>query len=89
MYFEVYEPALMEAEVPKLALALQIRVFDSKGALQFDSGGFRIPLPEKGGNPAIPVASQVPVAKLAPGAYKVEVLAVDSVNHTFSRTANF
>ncbi len=36
MYFEIYEPALLAAEVPKLNLALQIRVFDAKGALKFD-----------------------------------------------------
>ena len=48
MYFEIYEPALMEAEVPKIALGLQVRVFDAKGALKSDSGGFRIPSSREG-----------------------------------------
>ena len=88
MYFEIYEPALMEAEVPKLELAIQVRVFDAKGALKSESGG-ALPVPEKSGNPAIPCAGMIPVAKLEPGAYKVEVNAVDNANHAFTRTANF
>jgi VWFA-related protein len=90
MYFEIYEPALMDAEPPKgLAVGLQIRVFDAKVAVKSDSGGFRIPLPEKGGNPQIPFAAQIPVASLEPGLYKVEVTAVDSLKNTFVRTGIF
>lgn len=90
IYFEIYEPALVEAEPPKgLAVGLQIRVFDAKGAAKSDSGGFRIPVPEKGGNPQIPFAAQVPVASLEPGMYKVEVTSVDSLKNTFVRTGIF
>jgi VWFA-related protein len=90
MYFEIYEPALMDAEPPKgLAVGLQIRVFDAKAAVKSDSGGFRIPLPDKGGNPQIPFAAQIPVASLEPGMYKVEVTAVDSLKNTFVRTGIF
>jgi hypothetical protein len=90
IYFEIYEPALLEAEVPKtLAVALQLRVFDAKGAMMSDSGGFRIPTPERSGNPAIPFAGQIPVAKLEPGMYKVELTAVDNANNKVARTANF
>ena len=90
VYFEIYEPALLEEEVPKtLAIALQLRVFDAKGAMKSDSGGFRIPTPEKGGNPAIPFAGQVPIAALEPGSYKVELTAVDSANNKIARTAMF
>jgi len=90
MYFEIYEPALMDAEPPKgLAVGLQIRVFDAKAATKSDSGGFRIPVPEKGGNPQIPFAAQIPVASLEPGMYKVEVTAVDSLKNTFVRTGIF
>jgi VWFA-related protein len=90
IYFEIYEPALLDAEPPKtLAIGLQLRVLDAKGAVKSDSGGFRVPLPEKGGNPAIPFAGQIPVATLEPGMYKVELTAVDSANNTFQRTANF
>ena len=90
MYFEIYEPGLMEAEPPKgLAVGLQIRVFDAKGAMKSDSKGFRIPVPEKGGNPQLPFASQIPVATLDPGLYKLEVTSVDSLKNTFVRTAVF
>jgi len=90
MYFEIYEPALLDAEPPKdLVMGLQIRVLDAKGAIKSDSGGFRIKVPEKGGNPAIPFAAKVPLETLDPGSYKVEVIAVDSANNKFSRTANF
>ncbi len=89
-YFEVYEPGLMNADPPKdLAVGLQIRVFDAKGAVKSDSQGFRIPVPEKGGNPQIPFAAQIPVATLDPGMYKVEVSGVDSAKNTFVRTAVF
>jgi len=90
MYFELYEPALVDAEPPKdLAVGLQIRVFDAKGAVKSDSGGFRIPVPDKGGNPQIPFAAQIPLATLDPGVYKVEVSSVDSLKNTFVRTAVF
>jgi VWFA-related protein len=90
MYFEVYEPALLAEQPPKeTAVGLQIRVFDDKGAVKSDSGGFRIPIPEKGGNPAIPFAAQIPVAALEPGSYKVVIIAVDNANNKVERTANF
>jgi VWFA-related protein len=89
-YFEIYEPGLVNAEPPKdLAVGLQIRVFDAKGAVKSDSQGFRIPLPDKGGNPQVPFAAQIPVATLDPGMYKVEVSGVDSSKNTFVRTAIF
>jgi VWFA-related protein len=90
MYFEVYEPAMLAEVVPKdTAVALQIRVLDDKGAVKSDSGGFRIPLPEKGGNPAIPFAAQIPVAALEPGTYKVVLGAVDNANNKVERTVTF
>ncbi len=90
MYFEIYEPAMLAEEPPKdTAVALQIRVLDDKGAVKSDSGGFRIPLPEKGGNPAIPFAAQIPVATLDPGTYKVVLAAVDNANNKVERTVTF
>ena len=59
------------------------------GAVKSDSGGFRIPVPEKGGNPAIPFAAQIPVATLEPGTYQVVLVAVDNANNKFERKANF
>jgi VWFA-related protein len=90
VYFEIYEPALLDEELPKnLAVAIQLRVLDGKGAVKFDSGGFRLPMPEKGGNPAIPWAALIPVDKLESGSYKVEIIAIDHANNKFSRTAPF
>jgi len=90
MYFEIYEPALLAEPPPKdTAVALQIQVFDDKGAVKSDSQGFRIPLPEKGGNPVIPFAAQIPLATLEPGSYKVGVTAVDNANNKVQRIANF
>jgi VWFA-related protein len=90
MYFEIYEPALVPDEVPKdLAIGLQMRVFDEKGAQKSDSGGFRIPMPQKGGSPVIPFAAQIPVAALEPGSYKVILFAMDSANNKTERSAVF
>ena len=90
MYFEVYEPALLAEAPPKeIAVGLQIRVLDEKGAIKSDSGGFRIPSPEKGGNPAVPFAAQIPVAALEPGSYKVVLFAIDNAKNKMERTANF
>jgi hypothetical protein len=90
VYFEIYEPALLDAEVPKtLGIGIQLRVLDSKGALKFDSGAFRIPLPEKGGNPAVPFAGLIPLGTLEPGIFKVELTAVDTSDNKASRTASF
>jgi hypothetical protein len=90
MYFEIYEPALLSDPLPKeLAVGLQIRVLDDKGAVKSDSGVFRVAVPEKGGNPAVPFAAQLPVAGLEPGVYKVVVGAVDNANNKFERTATF
>ena len=90
MYLEVYEPALLAEQPPKeTAVGLQIRVYDDKGVVKSDSGGFRIPIPEKGGNPAVPFAAQIPVSTLEPGSYKVVLLAVDNANNKVERSATF
>jgi VWFA-related protein len=90
MYFEIYEPGMTADEVPKsLAVGLQLRVFDDKNAVKSDSGPFRIPLPEKGGNPVIPFAAQIPVAALEPGTYKIVLYAIDSLNNKTERAATF
>jgi VWFA-related protein len=89
-YFEVYEPLLLEAELPKnLAVALQVKVFDAKAAMKFDTGLFRIDVPTKGGNPTIPMAAQIPLATLEAGTYKLELTAVDSANNKTTREASF
>ena len=91
LYIEIYEPFLLEADVPKdLALAVQVKVLgQANGDQKFDSGMVRVPMPEKGGNPAIAIATQIPVATLGPGAYRLIVEATDSKGLTRKRWADF
>jgi VWFA-related protein len=90
-YFEVYEPLLAATPDPAkpLAVALQARVLDKTGAQKFDSGLFRVPLPEKAGNPMLPVGLQVPMASLTPGSYRLELKAADTEGGSFKRLADF
>jgi VWFA-related protein len=91
IYLEVYEPLLAAAELPKgLAVALQLKVLDSKtGEQKVDSGLFRIPVPDKAGNPVIAAGSQVPVDKLGPGSYRLVMTAQDSAGKQSQRWADF
>ena len=90
IFLEVYEPLLASAEPPKsLAVAIQLRVLDAKtGEQKTDSGLFRIPIPDKGGNPAIPTGTQVPVASLTPGSYRLIMSAEDSAGNKSQRWAD-
>ena len=54
-----------------------------------DTGLFRIPLPDKGGSPMMPFGGAVPVTGLAPGAYRLELTAIDSANKKVQRTGDF
>jgi hypothetical protein len=91
IYLEVYEPLLAAQDRPKnLAVALQLQVLDTKtGEQKIDSGLFRIPVPDKNGSPAIPAASNIPVASLTPGTYRLVMTAVDSADKKSQRWADF
>ena len=91
VYFEVYDPLLAQAELPKpFAIALQVRILDAKnGQQKVDTGMYRIPTPEKGGHPAIASGSQVPVAELEPGTYRIIVTALDTAGKQAQRWADF
>jgi VWFA-related protein len=91
LYVEVYEPFLLAPEVPKdLAVAIQVKVLgQTTGEQRYDSGLFRVPVPEKGGNPVIRAATQVPIASLGPGAYRLIVEATDSKGQTRKRWTDF
>ena len=80
-----------EAERPKdLAVALEVKILDIKaGTQKLDSGLYRIPLPDKGGNPVIPSGAQVPVSTLGPGTYRLVVSASDTAGKTTQRWADF
>lgn len=91
MYLEVYEPLLIAPDPAKpFAVALQIRVLDSKtGAQKVDTGLFRIAIPEKGGAPTIPLGLQLSINTLAPGNYRLELNAVDSAGGSAKRLTDF
>lgn len=70
-YNEVYEPSL--ATDKPAVLTAEFRIFDESGAVRYDSGvaglaGFVHP-----GNPVVPFATLVQLAKLAPGKYRLEI----------------
>ena len=90
-YFEVYEPVLTNpgANGPAL-VAVQIRVIDrNTGEAKSDSGLMRLESPKNTDNAVIPVALKVPLERLAPGSYLLELTASDSANNTARRTADF
>jgi len=89
-YVELYEPLLASAD-PKdlLVVGLQMRVLDRKtGEQKVDTGLFKLDLPPPG-NSTIALGEKIPVTGLAPGAYRLEVTAVDSADQKAQRTADF
>jgi hypothetical protein len=91
MYFEIYEPLLVNADPQKLpALAIQIRILDRKtGQQKEDTGLMRLDVPLKAGNRVVPAGTKLPSDKLEPGAYRVELVALDGAGKQFKRTADF
>ena len=59
------------------------------GEQKSDSGMYRIPVPEKRGNPAIPTGAMIPVASLKPGPYRLVMSAVDNAGGKSQRWADF
>jgi hypothetical protein len=89
MYVEVYEPLLASANPPKVileVLLLNAKTGEQKAHFAVKDTAALI----KPGNPMIPVGVQIPVKQLDPGAYRVEMRALDSAgNSTKMRTADF
>jgi hypothetical protein len=86
-YVEVYDPLLAGENPPKVAIKMQ--VLDRKtGAKKVDTGG---PVPTaKAGDPVVPIGLRLPLDKLPPGSYQLELTALDSAgNSTPVRTADF
>ena len=76
VYFELYEPQLLQTHPS--SLRFRIRVFDRKSnELKSDSETMSVPL-AKWTDPAIPVGWKLAMDKLIPGSYRLEVVAVDS-----------
>jgi hypothetical protein len=71
-------------------VALQVRLLDRKTQeAKEDSGLVGVNQAIRAGNPVIPVGVPIHVAKLAPGAYRLEVTAKDALNNSKTRTADF
>ena len=86
-YVEVYEPLLIGENPPKVGIKMQ--VLDRKtGEKKVDTGG---PVPTaKAGDPVVPIGLRLPLDKLPPGSYQLELRALDSAgNSTPVRTADF
>lgn len=91
LYVEIYEPRLvtMDPEKPPM-VALQMRVLDPKSnEVKADTGMFKLKIPDKAGNPAIPFGGVVPVNGLAPGTYRLEVTAMNDANKVSKRLMDF
>ena len=89
LYAEVYEPLLLGAAKPRVAVGL--RVLDRKsGEQKFDSGMIDMSATMQAGSQVIPVGLQVPFENLAAGSYRAEFKAVDSAGKTATlRSADF
>jgi hypothetical protein len=88
LYFEVYD-ALLTGET-KPNMAVQLRLMDGKSlAVLQDSGNVAIDNYARAGNPVVPAALRLPIETLKPGAYRVELKALDSTGSFAIRTADF
>jgi hypothetical protein len=90
-YCEVYEPLLTSPDAKNpLVVAIQLRILDRKtGEQKEDTGVMRIDLPKDTGNPVIRLAERIPSDKLGPGAYTLEMTAMDNSGKTAKRIADF
>jgi VWFA-related protein len=89
IYVEAYEPLLTGPNPPKIGL--QIRIIDRKtGEKKIEAGVADTSASVKAGNPVVPLGLKLPTDRLAPGSYRVELVAVDSAgNHTKASSADF
>jgi VWFA-related protein len=94
LYVEIYEPLLLAKAAPPGVppkVGLQIDFVDRKSgehkiAAAYDNTQSSM----REGNPVIPVGVRLPLDKLGPGSYRVELKAVDSAgNSSKPRTADF
>ncbi|HLH44347.1 MAG TPA: VWA domain-containing protein [Bryobacteraceae bacterium] len=91
-YAEIYEPLLTAPPDPNAptAVAIEMRVLDRQtGQEKADTGLMRLDLGKQGSNPIIALGERIPVDKLGPGSYTLELSALDTGNNQFTRTADF
>jgi hypothetical protein len=89
VYLEVYEPLLTGPNPPKVGL--EIKIIDVKtGQAKMDAGLTKTEDAIRAGNPVVPLGLRVPVDKLEPGSYRLELRALDSAgNKSAVRAAEF
>jgi len=88
LYAEIYEPHAVDKTPP--IVAVRLRVLDRKTQeAKEDSGLMGVSKEIRAGNPVIPVGLKLPLDKLPPGAYRVEVNAIDELNNSKTRMADF
>jgi VWFA-related protein len=89
IYLELYEPALLSANPPKIGV--EMRVTDRKSGQE----KLHIGVPDTAssiqpGNAVMPLGLKLPVSQLGPGSYKLELRALDSQGGTTAfRSADF
>jgi VWFA-related protein len=89
LYTEVYESLLTSANPPQLAAGYTL-IERSSGTTIFTTGAAALDGFIQKGNPKVPVAMSVRVKDLAPGSYRLVMMAVDSVGrHAQNRTIEF
>ena len=88
LYAEVYEPHILDATPPVVGVELRVLDRKTKEAKQ-DSGMIGVNNEIRAGNPVIPLGLKLPIDKLAPGSYSVELKAVDSAGNTKVRVRDF
>jgi hypothetical protein len=91
LYVEVYEPLLANTENKNpVQVGIQMKVLDRKsGEQKLDTGLIRVPIPDKSTNPVLPVGMKLPLTGLAPGAYRLEMSALDKPGKPVVRTVDF
>ena len=88
IYMEIYDPLLEEEKPPTLQVNLKV-VDRQSGAQKMDSGGVPVDNFIRKGSPVVAVGLKLPLQNLTPGAYRLEMTAVDSATHQMMRSADF
>jgi hypothetical protein len=88
IYVEVYEPG---ASATPPAVEVRLQLVDRKtGETKLDSGPVDVSSQQVAGSSVIPLGLRLPLEKLTPGSYRVELTAMDAAgHHTDPRKADF
>ena len=89
VYLQIYEPLLTGPNPPKVGL--ELKVVDTKtGLAKMKVNITNTEGSIQAGNPVVPIGLKVPVDKLDPGSYRLELRALDSAgNSSAARAAEF